>query len=80
MVKSVSILGLLALAFGPSYSYTLLRLVYGLKWSETEAPTVLAAYCAYILLLALNGGLALLASGQHMGCTMFIPGINNSYE
>lgn len=56
MVKAVALLGLLAAAFGPSYSYVLLRLVYGTRWSETEAPAVLAAYSVYVLLLALNGG------------------------
>mgnify|MGYP006290703823 CR=1 FL=1 len=60
LTKGVSLLGLLAVAFGPAYSYTALRLVYGLKWSETEAPRVLAVYCAYILLLALNGEQGLL--------------------
>ena len=47
--------GLLAAAFGPAYTYMLLRLVYGQRWSETEAPRALAAYCLYILLLAVNG-------------------------
>ncbi len=56
MVKAVALLGLLAAAFGPSYSYVLLRLVYGTRWSETEAPAVLAAHSVYVLLLALNGG------------------------
>ncbi|GIL76385.1 hypothetical protein Vretifemale_5979 [Volvox reticuliferus] len=55
MVKAVAVLGLLAAAFGPSYSYVLLRLVYGTRWSETEAPAVLAAYSVYVLLLAING-------------------------
>ncbi|GLC67093.1 hypothetical protein PLESTF_000514400 [Pleodorina starrii] len=55
MVKAVAVLGLAAAAFGPSYSYVLLRLVYGVRWSETEAPAVLAAYSVYVLLLALNG-------------------------
>lgn len=47
--------GLLAMAFGPSYTYVLLRLLYGPKWSSTEAPAALAYYCGYITLLALNG-------------------------
>ncbi len=51
----VSCIGLLAAAFGPSYTYVLLRLVYGQKWSSTEAPAALACYCGYITLLALNG-------------------------
>ena len=45
------------MAFGPAYSYLLLRIVYGQRWSETEAPVALAAYCPYILLLAVNGTL-----------------------
>eukprot|EP00198_Chlamydomonas_reinhardtii_P011831 XP_001701168.1 predicted protein [Chlamydomonas reinhardtii] len=52
---AVCVLGLAAAAFGPAYAYTLLRLVYGTRWSETEAPAVLAAYSVYVLLLALNG-------------------------
>ncbi len=51
----MSCAGLLAAAFGPSYTYVLLRLVYGQKWSSTEAPAALAYYCGYITLLALNG-------------------------
>lgn len=55
LVRGVSLVGLLAAAFGPWYSYTLLRLAYGPKWSETEAPAVLGCYSTYILLLAVNG-------------------------
>lgn len=51
----MSYIGLLAAAFGPSNTYVLLRLVYGQKWSSTEAPAALACYCGYITLLALNG-------------------------
>ena len=43
------------MSFGPAYTYLLLRLLYGLRWSETEAPRALATYCVYILLLAVNG-------------------------
>ena len=43
------------MAFGPAYCYLLLRIVYGQRWSETQAPLALAAYCPYILLLAVNG-------------------------
>ena len=43
------------MSFGPAYTYMLLRLLYGLRWSETEAPRALATYCVYILLLAVNG-------------------------
>jgi hypothetical protein len=32
-----------------------LRTAYGQRWSETDAPQALGVYCAYILLLAVNG-------------------------
>ena len=47
--------GLIFATFGPSYSYVLLRLLYGARWSDGEAATALACYCFYILMLALNG-------------------------
>ncbi len=47
--------GLVATAFGPSYAYLLLRLLYGRLWSDTEAPAALGWYCPYIALLAVNG-------------------------
>jgi hypothetical protein len=34
----------------------LIRLAGSPRWSETEAPAVLAWYSAYVLLLAVNGG------------------------
>ncbi|DBB08105.1 TPA: hypothetical protein ACH3X3_008301 [Trebouxia sp. C0006] len=55
LVRISGLTGLLAAAFGPSYTYVLLRLMYGQKWSSTEAPAALACYCGYITLLALNG-------------------------
>ncbi|KAL3135804.1 hypothetical protein ABBQ32_007366 [Trebouxia sp. C0010 RCD-2024] len=55
LVRLFGLVGLLAVSFGPSYTYVLLRLVYGQKWSDTEAPRALAYYCGYITLLALNG-------------------------
>lgn len=42
-------------AFGPANTYLLLHVLYGPKYSATDAPTALAAYCPYILLLAANG-------------------------
>jgi hypothetical protein len=47
--------GLLAVAFGPAYSYILLRVVYGPRWAHSAAPEALGLYCMYILLLAANG-------------------------
>lgn len=58
MTRGVIILGLLAVAFGPSYSYTLLRLLYSTRWSDTEAPFVMGCYTVYILFLAVNGALS----------------------
>lgn len=54
-VKAVTVAGLLAVTFGPPYSYTLLRAVYSQRWANTEAPFVLGCYTAYLLLLAVNG-------------------------
>ena len=45
----------MATAFGPSYAYLLLRLLYGRRWSDTEAAAALGWYCPYIALLAVNG-------------------------
>lgn len=47
--------GLIFMAFGPSYAYSLIRLVYGQKWSDGEASTALGYYCFYIIVLAMNG-------------------------
>ena len=55
LVRGVTTLGLLAVSFGPWYSYTLLWLVYGRRWSDTEAPFVLSCYTAYVLVMAVNG-------------------------
>jgi len=54
-VKAVTVAGLLAVTFGPPYSFTLLRAVYSQRWANTEAPFVLGCYTAYLLLLAVNG-------------------------
>ncbi|THG12279.1 hypothetical protein TEA_001466 [Camellia sinensis var. sinensis] len=47
--------GLVVMAFGPSYSYSLIRLLYGQKWSDGEASTALQYYCLYVITLAMNG-------------------------
>ncbi|KAL4347048.1 hypothetical protein GQ457_17G019160 [Hibiscus cannabinus] len=54
-MKLVLLIGLIFLAFGPSYSYCLIRLLYGQKWSDGEASTALRYYCVYIIVLAMNG-------------------------
>ena len=55
LLKGVALVGLLAGALGPSYSYTVLRLAYGARWAETDAPAVLTLYSFYVVTLALNG-------------------------
>ncbi|XP_021687058.1 uncharacterized protein LOC110669636 isoform X3 [Hevea brasiliensis] len=54
-LKLVLLIGLVFMAFGPSYSYCLIRLLYGHKWSDGEASTALRYYCLYIIVLAMNG-------------------------
>ncbi|KDP22441.1 hypothetical protein JCGZ_26272 [Jatropha curcas] len=54
-MKLVLLIGLVFMAFGPSYSYSLIRLLYGHKWSDGEASTALQYYCLYIIVLAMNG-------------------------
>ncbi|XP_076957612.1 uncharacterized protein LOC143633146 isoform X1 [Bidens hawaiensis] len=54
-LKLVMLVGLVFMAFGPSYSYTLIRLLYGRKWSDGEASAALKYYCMYVVVLAMNG-------------------------
>ncbi|KAK7341114.1 hypothetical protein VNO80_24038 [Phaseolus coccineus] len=54
-LKLVFLIGLVFMAFGPSYSYSLIRLLYGEKWSDGEASTALRCYCFYVIVLAMNG-------------------------
>lgn len=55
VLRFVSLIGLCFVAFGPGYSRAVIQIIYGAKYSETDAPLVLAFYCQYILLMALNG-------------------------
>nr|VDD18568.1 unnamed protein product [Brassica oleracea] len=54
-LKLVMLIGLVFMAFGPGYSYSLIRLLYGEKWSDGEASLALQFYCLYIIVLAMNG-------------------------
>ncbi|EXC13931.1 Protein RFT1-like protein [Morus notabilis] len=54
-LKLVLLIGLVFMAFGPGYSYSLIRLLYGQKWSDGEASKALQYYCLYIIVLAMNG-------------------------
>lgn len=50
-----TIVSLFSVSLGPTVAPLLLRLIAGPRWTSTAAPAVLAAYCYYIPLLALNG-------------------------
>ncbi|GAB2265434.1 hypothetical protein Dimus_000490 [Dionaea muscipula] len=54
-MKLILLIGLIVMAFGPSYSYSLIRLLYGHKWSDGEASAALRYYCLFVILLAMNG-------------------------
>ncbi|XP_073358569.1 uncharacterized protein [Aegilops tauschii subsp. strangulata] len=54
-LKLITLIGLVVISFGPSYSYTLLNLLYGRRYSDGEATAVLRYYCVYIIFLAMNG-------------------------
>lgn len=55
LYPALCLAGLVFIAFGPSYSYSLIRLLYGQKWSDGEAATALRYYCFYVIVLAMNG-------------------------
>jgi oligosaccharide translocation protein RFT1 len=55
VLKLYNVIGLIAIAIGPTLAPLLLRLVAGSRWSSTGAGDVLATYCYYIPFLAING-------------------------
>ena len=55
LLKVVVLFAGICVAFGPSYSFTVLWFSYGRKWALTEAPKILSVYCFYIGSMALNG-------------------------
>ena len=55
LLRLYLLLSVLATCLGPPLAPILLRLVAGTRWTHTEAPGVLATYCYYIPLLAING-------------------------
>uniref|UniRef100_A0A0E0LKR7 Protein RFT1 homolog n=1 Tax=Oryza punctata TaxID=4537 RepID=A0A0E0LKR7_ORYPU len=54
-LKLIMLIGLVVISFGPSYSYTLLKLLYGARYSDGDATVILRYYCFYIICLAMNG-------------------------
>ncbi|KAI9718136.1 MAG: Oligosaccharide translocation protein rft1 [Chrysothrix sp. TS-e1954] len=55
IIKAYNLLALLAWAVGPLLAPPLLQVIAGNRWIEAGAGDVLAVYCYYIPLLALNG-------------------------
>ncbi|KAL8737662.1 MAG: hypothetical protein Q9181_001452 [Wetmoreana brouardii] len=55
LLRFYSIASVIVAAVGPTLAPLVLRLIAGSRWSESDAPFVLAAYCYYIPLLAING-------------------------
>jgi oligosaccharide translocation protein RFT1 len=49
MTKSMILVGLVFVAFGTQFSHMLLHVLYGERWTLTEAPAALSLYCVYIL-------------------------------
>ena len=54
-LKLYNILALVAWSIAPSLAPLFLQLIAGQKWTDSGAGNVLATYCYYIPLLALNG-------------------------
>jgi len=56
MTRVMSLIGMVFVTFGPSYSHLLLHLLYGNKWSnEFEAAPTLGVYCMFVGVVAVNG-------------------------
>jgi oligosaccharide translocation protein RFT1 len=55
ILRLYGIIALVACVLGPTLAPLLLRLVAGNRWADGEASEVLATYCYYIPLLAVNG-------------------------
>lgn len=55
LLRAVLLAALLACSFGPSYAFAAIHVLLSHSWSSTDAPTVLAAYTAFLLCLAVNG-------------------------
>ncbi|KTW25850.1 hypothetical protein T552_03123 [Pneumocystis carinii B80] len=55
IIKLYIILGIFIIIFGPLYCVAFIKIVAGLKWSKTHAPSVLKLYIFYIPIMAMNG-------------------------
>ncbi|KAI9794153.1 MAG: Oligosaccharide translocation protein rft1 [Candelina submexicana] len=55
ILRLYMLLSVVAAALGPTVAPLLLKIVAGERWAKTSAADVLATYCYYIPLLAING-------------------------
>ena len=55
LLRAYILFSMFVASLGPTLSPLALRVTAGSRWADTEAPAVLAAYCYYIPLLAING-------------------------
>lgn len=55
LLRGYILFSIFIVTLGPTLSPLALRTIAGVRWANTEAPAVLAAYCYYIPLLAVNG-------------------------
>ncbi|KAI4145331.1 MAG: hypothetical protein LQ341_002420 [Variospora aurantia] len=55
LLRLYSLISIAVVALGPPFSPLLLYFLAGSRWSNSDAPSVLAAYCYYVPLLAVNG-------------------------
>jgi oligosaccharide translocation protein RFT1 len=55
LVQAATVVGLVFVAFGANYTHVLLYLLLGPTWGATAAPSVLAWYCVYVLIMGVNG-------------------------
>jgi len=60
IIKIVLLIGLVFITFGPNYSYSLIRIVLGEKWSETEAPTFFFFFKIILFFLTIDNFLSLI--------------------
>jgi oligosaccharide translocation protein RFT1 len=54
-LRLVGTLGLIIAALGPPYCSTVVKLLLGPKWQNTDVAGGLATFCLYVLCLAVNG-------------------------
>lgn len=55
LLKLLLLLSLTLLSLGPPFSLSLISLLYGERWSRSDAARVLSAYCGYLGFMAVNG-------------------------